>query len=225
VNVEDVRTRRVALDRRIAAVRRRWAHPVEIVAVTKGFDGEVIGIAADAGFAAVGENYAQELLTKTAEIEAAGVEVHFIGRLQTNKVRLVAGVVDVWSSLDRPSVIDEVAKRAPGARVLVQVDTADDPGKGGARPDDVRVLVDRARSSGLNVEGLMTVGPTGRPPADARPGFRTVRRLVDELGLEVCSMGMSGDLDVAVEEGSTEVRVGTDLFGPRPVHRRPAGLG
>jgi pyridoxal phosphate enzyme (YggS family) len=225
MKLDDVRARREALERRIAAVSRRWAHPVEVVAVTKGFDAAAVAVAAEAGFTAIGENYAQELLTKTAEIERAGVEVHFIGRLQTNKVRQVARIVDVWSSLDRPSVIDEVAKRAPGARVLVQVDTSGDSGKGGCRPDDVPTLVERATAGGLLVEGLMTVGPTGLRPEDARPGFRTVRALVDHLGLPVCSMGMSGDLHVAVEEGSTQVRVGTDLFGPRPVHRRQVGLG
>jgi uncharacterized pyridoxal phosphate-containing UPF0001 family protein len=143
-------------------------------------------------------------------------EVHFIGRLQTNKVRLVADLVDVWASLDRASVVDEVAKRVPSARVLIQVDTTADPGKGGCPVADVPALVARARDRGLAVEGLMTVGPTGAPAEAARAGFRQVRKLVDDLDLEVCSMGMSGDLVVAVEEGSTEVRIGTALFGPRP---------
>ena len=81
---------------------------------------------------------------------------------------------------------------------------------------EFRALVEEARSLGLEVDGLMTVGPTDRPAEDARPGFRLVRELVDELDLAVCSMGMTGDLDVAVEEGSTSVRLGTALFGPRP---------
>ena len=182
-------------------------------------------MAAAAGCRAVGENYAQELLAKREAIVRSGVEVHFVGRLQSNKVRQLAGVVDLWSSLDRTSVVDEVARRDPGARVLVQVDPARDAGKGGCPLDEVSDLVERARARGLRVDGLMTVGPTGASPEAARPGFRRVRELVDELGLPVCSMGMSGDLHVAVEEGTTQVRVGTGLFGPRPVHRGSAGLG
>jgi len=125
----------------------------------------------------------------------------------------------VWCSLDRAPVIDEVAKRAPGARVMVQVDTTDDPAKGGCSVVDVAALVDRATERGLRVEGLLTVGPTGGDSESARSGFRQVRALVDRLGLTECSMGMSGDLAVAIAEGSTQVRVGTALFGQRPPRR------
>ena len=200
----------------LAAVERTWDHPVAVVAVTKGFDRRAIDAAAEAGCTAIGENYAQELLSKREAIEAGGLDVHFIGRLQSNKVRQIAGIVGRWSSLDRASVVDEVAKRAPGARVLVQINATGEPGKGGCPPTETGPLVERAVAAGLLVEGLMTVGPTGEPPEAARPGFALVRSLVDELGLEVCSMGMTADLAVALEEGSTEVRVGTALFGPRP---------
>ena len=88
----------------------------------------------------IGENYAQELLSKRAVIDELGCEVHFIGRLQSNKVRQVAGVVDRWSSVDRAGLIDEIAKRAPGARVLVQVNSTGEPDKGGCEPADVREL-------------------------------------------------------------------------------------
>jgi PLP dependent protein len=142
--------------------------------------------------------------------------VHFIGRLQSNKVRTLAGVVDVWETVDRSRLVAELARRASGARVLVQVDTTAEPGKGGCPLAGVPALVAEAADAGLQVEGLMTVGPTEGGPEAARPGFRAVRRLVDKFGLPACSMGMSDDLDVAVEEGSTEVRVGTALFGARP---------
>ncbi len=201
---------------RIDAVTRSFDHDVEVVAVTKGFDEWAIEAAVAAGCRVIGENYAQELLSKRSVVERLGPLVQFIGRLQSNKVRQLVDVVDVWASLDRPSVVDEVAKRSPGARALIQVDTTGDPAKGGCRLDDTVVLVERATSAGLIVDGLMTVGPTGGSAEAARVGFRQVRRLVDELGLGVCSMGMSGDLAVAVEEGSTQVRVGTALFGPRP---------
>jgi pyridoxal phosphate enzyme (YggS family) len=202
--------------RRIDAVDRPFDHRVHVVAVTKGFPGWAIEEAVAAGCRQVGENYAQEVIEKRTVIERSGAELHFIGRLQTNKVRQLVGLVQVWSSLDRASVIDEVAKRAPGSRVLVQVDTSGDPAKGGCSLSMVDECVSRCAEQGLRVEGLMTVGPTDAPPEAARGGFRAVRALVDELGLGVCSMGMSGDLEVAVQEGSTELRIGTALFGARP---------
>jgi pyridoxal phosphate enzyme (YggS family) len=216
VNLADVASRTDAIRTRIAAIERSWEHRVELVGVTKGFGSEAIDAAVGAGCDAVGENYAQELLDKASTIERLRPEVHFIGRLQRNKVRQLVDLVDVWCSLDRISLVDEVAKRAPGARVLIQVDTSGDPGKGGCALDDAAALVSHAREVGLSVQGLMTVGPTGAPAEAARAGFRQVRALVDTLGLAVCSMGMSGDLDVAVQEGSTQVRIGTALFGPRP---------
>jgi hypothetical protein len=166
----------------------------------------------------VGENYAQELVAKHAELPA-GLVVHFIGQLQTNKVRLVAPCVEVYESVDRPSLATEIARRAPGAAVLVQVDTSGGLGKGGCAIGDVPALAAHCSDLGLEVLGLMAVGPTTGGPEAARPGFRQVRHLVDELGLSVCSMGMSDDLEVAVEEGSTQVRVGSALFGARPSRR------
>jgi uncharacterized pyridoxal phosphate-containing UPF0001 family protein len=126
----------------------------------------------------------------------------------------VAGVVDLWQTVDRESLAIEVAKRAPGAAVLVQLDLAGLPGRGGCVPDEAPALVRRCAELGLQVRGLMGVGAPG-PPESARPGFRLLDRMADDLGLEERSMGMSGDLDVAVEEGSTLVRVGTALVGPR----------
>lgn len=222
IELGEVRLRLEQLRAQLDAIERRWDHPVAVVGVTKGFGAEAVSAAVAAGCDAIGENYAQELLDKRAVIEQLEPDVHFIGRLQRNKVRQLVGIVDVWCSLDRSSVIDEVAKRAPGARVLVQVDTSGDPAKGGCSVDEVHALVERATTGGLNVCGLMTVGPTGADAEAARPGFRRVRSLVDELGLEVCSMGMSGDLAVAVEEGSTEIRVGTALFGERPGRATPS---
>lgn len=191
---------------------------VDIVAVTKSFGPEAYRAAAAVGLVDVGENYAQELVAKHAELPA-GLVVHFIGQLQTNKVRLVAPCVDVYESVDRPSLATEIARRAPGAAVLVQVDTSGGLGKGGCAAGDVPALVAHCSDLGLEVRGLMAVGPTTGGPEAARPGFRQVRHLVDELGLSVCSMGMSDDLEVAVEEGSTQVRVGSALFGARPSRR------
>jgi pyridoxal phosphate enzyme (YggS family) len=189
---------------------------VNVLGVTKSFTAELILDAYTAGIGRIGENYAQELLSKAEVIRSIGdVEVHFIGQLQSNKVRSLVGLVDRFDSVDRASLVVELARRAPGARVLIQVDTSDEPGKGGCAPDEVDALCDLAGSSGLVVEGLMTVGPTQGDPEAARRGFALVRSLADQLGLRECSMGMSDDLEVAISEGATEIRVGRALFGPR----------
>ena len=140
------------IGRRLALIRERIAAAggadVEILAVTKTFGLPEVLAARDAGLRAVGENYAQEVVAKFGSAgSAAGkldIAVHFIGQLQTNKVRQLVGLVDVVESVDRPSLVDELAKRMPGLRVLVQVDTSGDPGKGGCAVADVDALVERA---------------------------------------------------------------------------------
>jgi pyridoxal phosphate enzyme (YggS family) len=199
-----------------------------VLAVTKGHPLEVVELAARAGLVDLGENYAQELLAKATASAPGGHEGHeaprwhFIGQLQRNKVRQLAPWVALWQSIDRPELIDEVARRAPGAAVLIQVNATDEPQKGGCSPAACPALVERAAGAGLRVRGLMTVGPTEGPDgvgADPRPGFAVVRGLVDRLGLDVCSMGMTADLEQAVRAGSTMVRIGTALFGPRAPRR------
>ncbi len=199
---------------------------VDVLAVTKGFGPDVIDVAIAIGCHAIGENYAQEVLAKRAAIEAhAGLDTHFIGQLQSNKVRQLAGIVAVWESVDRAKLVREIATRDPGGRILIQVDTSalsmnDEPGKGGCPIAQLDDLVAMARDAGLELLGLMTVGPTDGGPEAARPGFEAVRAALDRHGLSVCSMGMTADLEVAVQSGSTQVRIGTALFGSRPV---PAG--
>jgi uncharacterized pyridoxal phosphate-containing UPF0001 family protein len=166
----------------------------------------------------IGENYAQELLAKLADYELRGrprPAIHFIGRLQSNKVRQLAGIVDVWESVDRASLLDEIARRDPGATVLIQLNAAGDAGKGGCPPGDVTVLAERAKTLNLDLNGLMTVGPADGGRAATERAFDLTRRLTDELGLPTCSMGMTDDLEVALAAGSTRLRVGTALFGPR----------
>lgn len=211
---------------RIARVRARIdacadGREVELVAVTKGFGVDAPRAALAAGTTALGENYAQELLAKHDELtdaERAVVEWHFLGRLQTNKVRALAPVVSVWQSLDRPSVISEVAKRAPGARVLIQLNLSGEEQKGGAAMADGPALVAAAQDLGLDVLGLMGVGPAGDPEL-ARPGFAALVAMADALGLPVRSIGMTDDLEVAVDAGATLVRVGSAIFGERTATR------
>jgi pyridoxal phosphate enzyme (YggS family) len=218
VDISLVGERLVEIRRRIAAA---GGDSVTIVAVTKGFGPEAIHAAIAAGLHDIGENYAQELLAKLAGLGEDRPRVHFIGRLQSNKVRSLAGVIDLWQSIDRTSLVEPLAKLRPPPKVLVQVSVSDEPGKGGCAPGGVAALVARLREREVVVEGLMAVGRAG-PPESARPGFRLLRALVDDLGLVTCSMGMTDDLEVAVEEGSTMVRVGSALFGPRPSTRARA---
>jgi hypothetical protein len=205
---------------RVAAVRHRVREltdrPVALVAVTKSFDVDAVVAAAGAGCDAIGENYAQELLAKAPDLPP-GMPVHFIGRLQSNKVRSLVGLVDVWETVDRPSLAGEIGRRsgvAP-ARVLLQVNTTGEHSKGGCEPQALRSLLEASVAAGLTVDGLMTIGPTGASVEVCREAFRTLRRLADEHGLVHCSMGMSDDWETAVEEGSTIIRLGSALFGSR----------
>jgi pyridoxal phosphate enzyme (YggS family) len=194
---------------------------ITLVAVTKGFGATAVQAALAAGLTEVGENYAQELAAKAETLAAAGVSLpswHFVGQLQRNKVRSIVPLVALWQTVDRPELGREIARRASGARVLVQVNLTDDPRRGGCRPSAASGLVRELGDLGLDVRGLMAVGPAG-PSDQARPGFRLVRELADRLSLDECSIGMTDDLEVAVQEGSTMVRVGTALFGPRPAPR------
>jgi PLP dependent protein len=214
-----------AVAERVAAVRRRITAAAEragrdpagvtLVAVAKLHPVAAIRAALDAGVADVGENYAQELLTKQAALSGAAPRWHFIGRLQSNKVRKLAPHVHLWQSVDRLALGAEIARRAPGAAVLLQVNLSRETTKGGCPPGDVPALVEGLRGLGLDIRGLMTVGPLAEPE-HARPAFRQLRLLADEHGLAERSMGMTADLEVAVEEGTTMVRVGSALFGPRP---------
>jgi pyridoxal phosphate enzyme (YggS family) len=196
-----------------ARIERAGADPGAITIVgAKPPDVDACRAALAAGIVDLGENRAQELAAKAPEVE--GARWHFIGRLQTNKVRSIAEHVAVWESLDRADAIDAVASRVPGVDVLVQVNISGESQKGGCEPTSAGDLVRHATEAGLRVLGLMGIGPAGDPEA-SRPGFRALRSLADDLGLPVRSMGMTSDLEVAVQEGATMVRIGTALFGPR----------
>lgn len=188
---------------------------VQLIAVTKTFGLDAITAAYAAGCDGIGENYAQELHTK-AEQGLPDIPVHFIGAIQSNKVKVVAPYVSLWHTIDRASVIAELAKRVPGARILLQVNTTEEATKGGLAPTEVESMCTVAGEAGLHVEGLMTIGPTHGSVAEQEKAFRLLRGLADGLHLQHCSMGMSDDFPVAVACGSTMVRVGSRLFGARP---------
>ena len=207
----------------VATLRNRIAQAggidVALIAVTKTFGSEAWRFAKAAGCDGVGENYAQEVVHKASEVALTDrLPVHFIGQLQSNKIKQLADIVDVWQSVDRLSLLNEIAKRTTvsGASVMVQVNVTGEEGKGGCAPPLVGELSRAALDLGLDVVGLMAVGPTNEDPIVTRGAFRTLRTLVNDHGLRHCSMGMTGDLEIAVEEGSTMVRVGSALFGKRP---------
>ncbi len=210
------------LSARLAALRRRIEDSspdpgaVTVVAVTKGFGPAAARAAVSVGLDVLGENYAAELLDK-AEALGTGTAVHwhYLGAVQRNKVARLAPVVDCWQSVCRVAEGAAIARHRPGAAVLVQVEVVGVPRRRGIPSAEVPELVDALRGEGLDVRGLMAVGPAG-PPESSRAGFRRVVGLADDLGLPVRSLGMSDDLEVALSEGSTMVRVGRSLFGDRP---------
>ena len=211
----------------VAALRNRitlaGGTNVALVGVSKTFGSEAWRFAKVAGCDAVGENYAQEVVQKAGEVALTDrLSVHFIGQLQSNKIKQLVGIVDVWQSIDRLALLTEIAKRTSrsGTQVLLQVNVTGEGDKGGCTPAQVGELSRAARDLGLEVLGLMAVGPTNEDPIVTRSAFRMLRTLVDEHGLQQCSMGMTGDLEIAVEEGSTMVRVGSALFGNRPSPHR-----
>jgi pyridoxal phosphate enzyme (YggS family) len=200
-----------------AEIARASSSPVALIAVTKTFGHDAIRAAVDAHCDAVGENYAQEVLAKVAEAPI-GLPVHFIGAIQSNKVRQLAPYISLWQGVDRRSVISEIGKRAPGAEILLQVNTTNEDSKSGVAPQEVESLLAVGQEAGLSVRGLMTIGPTSGDSGQAEKAFLSLRSLADSLHLPECSMGMSDDYHVAVACGSTMIRIGSRLFGPRTIH-------
>ena len=191
--------------------------------VTKGFGPDAVAAAVGAGLRDIGENYAAELVEKAGEVRSdpaadgarGDVVWHFLGPVQRNKVGLLAPLVGLWESVARREEGERIARFAPSAPVLVQVDVTGLPGRNGCPPEAVPSLVSELGSLGLEVRGLMTVAAPGSLH-QVTAVFETVGRLADRLGLEERSMGMTDDLEAAVGAGTTMVRVGRALFGERP---------
>lgn len=193
---------------------------ITIVGVTKTLDVDTVRAAVDAGIRSVGENYAQEAAEKARELGAdpiAGTRQprwHFIGQLQTNKVKLLAPFVDVWHTVDSVRVVNEIAKRQPQARIFVQVNATDDESRGGCDWSELDEILAAANEHELVVQGLMGVGPHGDAEV-SRPFFRELVQTSQAHGFADVSCGMSGDFEVAVQEGATVLRLGSVLFGTR----------
>jgi len=193
---------------------------VRLIAVSKRHPPEAIREAHAAGQRIFGESYAQELEAKAAALSDLDLEWRFIGHLQRNKAKVIVAAGASVDSVDSPRLAKELHKRASAERVVmpvrIQVNVAGESQKSGVDPSTLDALVDRVRTlDALRLDGLMTIPPAG-DPEDARPHFSALVALADRFELPVRSMGMSGDLEVAIAEGATEVRVGTAVFGPRP---------
>ncbi len=203
---------------RLAAVRARLPAGVTLVAVSKTQPAAAIREAYAAGQRDFGENYAQEWREKAdALADLAELRWHFIGALQTNKVKYLAGRVAAIHTVDRVELAREISRRflakGAAARVFLEVNTGGEASKAGCRPGDAPALAEAVRAlPGLELVGLTAIPP---PDEDPRPHFRLLRGLRDRLGLRELSMGMSADWRIAVEEGATCVRVGTAIFGVR----------
>jgi hypothetical protein len=208
-----------------AACERAGRAPSEvtIVAVSKTHPASAVREAAAAGATDFGENYAQELAGKRAELAGLPIRWHYIGRLQRNKAKLVAGQVALVHAVDSAELAAELGKRAAVVQpVLLAINAAGEQTKGGVTADQAGALA-RAIVATPNVrlDGLMTMPPPADDPEASRPYFEALRvlrdRLAGELGiaLPVLSMGMSGDFEVAIACGATHVRIGTAIFGAR----------
>ena len=188
-----------------------------LTAVTKTQPDVALEAALAAGQRVFGENRVQEAQGHwSGRRDAPGLELRLIGPLQTNKVADAVALFEVIETLDRPKLVEalaaEVAKTCRSPRLLVQVNTGAEAQKAGVPPEEADALVAQARAAGLTVEGLMCI-----PPADEAPGihFALLRKIARRNGLDVLSMGMSGDYEVAIRFGATHVRIGSALFGER----------
>jgi pyridoxal phosphate enzyme (YggS family) len=223
----EVGARLLAVRARIAAACEaagRSPREVTLIAVTKTFPAADVAVLASLGVIDIGENKDQEARAKAAQCAAAGVAVrwHFVGQLQLNKTASVARYAAFVHSVDRAELVDALARRARAAEraitCLVQVRLDDQPGRGGVVMPDVLALADAVASQpGLVIGGVMAIAPLGAPPRPAFARLRQVAELVRSAhpGAMMISAGMSGDLDEAIAEGATHVRVGTALLGGR----------
>lgn len=209
-----------------AADCERPADAVTLVAVSKTMEADVIRPVLAAGQRVFGENRVQEAKTKWPGLksEFAGVELHLIGPLQSNKVKEAVGLFDVIETVDRESLVSELIKELPKEfarsgripKLLVQINTGDEPQKAGVSPKDADAFIQSCKTRGLVIEGLMCIPPAEEPPS---PHFALLATIAKRHDLAILSMGMSADYREAIQLGATHVRVGSAIFGARPPGR------
>ncbi|MBT3352738.1 MAG: YggS family pyridoxal phosphate-dependent enzyme [Nitrospinaceae bacterium] len=220
------------LARVAAAAKKSGRQPgdVELVSVSKTQPPEVVAEAIEGGVRILGENRVQEARDKRAALDpelAARARWHLIGSLQRNKARQVPGLFDVVESVDSAALASALSERVAGSgqeplEVFIQVNTGDEPQKGGVLPAELSPLLEEISGlASIRVVGLMCIPPLGREPEESRPHFQMLREFRDRAAesgftsLARLSMGMSSDYEVAIEEGATSVRVGRAIFGAR----------
>lgn len=226
---ENVKQVREKID---AAAREAGRDPAEVtlVAATKVQTSDTIRAAIAAGITVCGENRVQELTGHLDDNAYEGAQVHFIGHLQTNKVKYIVGRVDLIHSVDSPRLLEAIDQRAEKLDlvqdILIEVNIGDEESKGGCPVGQVAALAAlAAQAKHVRLRGLMCIPPVVDQPEQARPYFVKMRQLFvdikkqmgdNESDINCLSMGMSGDFEEAVRQGATHVRVGTALFGARP---------
>ena len=225
-NIAGVRARIAAAAREVG----RDPSEITLVAATKVQSSDTIRAAIAAGVTVCGENRVQEMTAHLEDDAYAGAALHFIGHLQTNKVKYVVGRVDLIESVDSLRLLQAIEERAARLElvqdILLEVNIAGEQSKGGAAPEELLDLAEfSCRAPHIRLRGLMCIPPVVVPGESNRKFFAQVRNLFvdirtkmrhNETNLDQLSMGMSGDFEDAVREGATLVRVGTALFGPRP---------
>ena len=222
-------TRLAAVEDRIRNALARCGRKrseITLVAVSKKFSAEKIREAYRAGLRNFGENYVQEFAEKRPLLgDLPEATFHLIGHLQSNKSRLACDLFQVIQTVDTPKLLHRLNSAAEEKEtrldVMFEVKMGNEENKSGASPGDIpKLLAEAARCPHLNLLGLMTIPPWSEDPEISRPYFQQLRELARQYGLANLSMGMSADFEVAIEEGSTTIRVGTALFGPRPKPQR-----
>ena len=228
---ETIATRIERIQERIQAAQQKAGRKDEVtlVAVSKTFPADRLLEAYNCGLRHFGENRVQEFEGKRPQLDLPDATFHLIGHLQSNKARKAAELFDRVDSVDSLSLAQRLGRfaqeRGKVLPLLLQVHLGEEAGKQGIPPKEVPALARRlADAGGIRIEGLMAIPPYFEDPEQVRPYFRQLRKLaeeIDSLGLagvsmETISMGMSHDFEVAIEEGSTEVRIGTAIFGARP---------
>ncbi len=226
-NIDSIRSRIEA------ACQKAGRNPAEVtlLAVSKTFPPDRVAGAIDAGITDVGENYVQELLSKKEQLQGRNIRWHFIGHLQSNKVKYIAPWIHLIHAVDNAGLAKEIDKRGLQAGrmidVLVEVNTTGEESKFGVAPEEaVKFVASLEQFKNVRVAGLMTIGPFLPDPEGSRPMFRTLRGLRDEIRrldlpnatMKHLSMGMTGDFEVAIDEGATIIRIGTAIFGKRSKH-------
>jgi PLP dependent protein len=200
-----------------AARAGRKRDEITLIAVTKKFPAAAVREAYGLGLREFGENYVQEFEQKRAEVaECSGARFHLIGHLQSNKSKIAAEIFDVIQTVDSQKLARRLDAEQKPLDVMIEVKLSSEEAKAGAAPADLPALVEAIRGCAhLRLLGLMTMPPWSDDAEPSRPYFAKLRALAEANGLKHLSMGMSHDLEVAIEEGATMVRIGTALFGPR----------